>query len=177
MNQRRPESTEYAAWYAGYVARVREIDVVTALETQAAGTAALLRSISEDQSLFRYGPDKWSIRQVVGHLGDAERVFGYRALAISRGESQPLPGFDENAYVKSAPFDENWTLAELADSLTTARRASIFVYRHLPDEAWDRVGTANKNPISVRGLAYATVGHERHHVAILRERYLGAPAT
>ena len=167
----RPASTEYAPYYDRYIARVPEGDVTATLEAQLAETLALLRTIPEERGTHRYGPDKWSIKEVVGHLADSERIFAYRALRVARGDATPLPGFDENAYVRGARFDAI-PLADLAAELEAVRRATLALLRGLDDEALGRRGVANDQEITPRALAYIIAGHERHHVGILRERYL-----
>ena len=107
---------------------------------------------------------------MLGHIVDAERIIAYRALAVARGDTQPLPGFDENSYVENASFD-SWKLGDLAEEYALVRRSNIVFFQNLPAEAWDRCGTANGHPVSVRGLAYVIVGHERHHLKVLREKY------
>ena len=167
---RRPDPSEYAPYFQRYLALVPEDDILTALEKQMNETAALLRGVGEERAAHRYAPGKWTIKQVVGHMGDTERILAFRALAISRGETNPLPGFDEDSYVRGADFD-SWPYADLVDSLGVVRRANIMMFRHLAPEAWERRGVANENPTSVRGLAYTILGHERHHLGVLRERY------
>jgi len=164
----RPQSDEYGSWFSRYVDRVPDGDIITMLGQQGAETEALLARAGD--GTHRYAEGKWSVKQVVGHLTDAERVFAYRLMAIARGEQQSLPGFDENPYVDNAGFDEQ-SLSDLAEALAVQRRATLLLIRQLSDEAWSRRGVANGNPISVRALAWVTAGHERHHVAILRERY------
>ncbi|HEX8154793.1 MAG TPA: DinB family protein [Thermoanaerobaculia bacterium] len=168
---RRPESDEYNAAYASYVDRVPETDVVAAMQQQTAETLAVFATIDEARAGHRYAPDKWSIRQLAGHIGDAERAFAYRLWAISRGDEQNLPGFDENPYVEHGQYDA-WTFAEAVECFATLRRSSLLMVKNLPAAAWDRRGRANGWPITARALAYCMVGHERHHLAILRERYL-----
>ncbi len=167
----RPSEHEYASFYARYVSRVPETNVLAALGSQIADTVRLLRSIPEERAAYRYAPEKWSIRQIAGHLGDVERVFGYRALTFSRGDSVELPGFDEVPYVENAAFDDA-PLSELVDTLEHLRRANLLMFRHLPESHWDRSGIASGNRVTVRALAYVLVGHERHHMAVLKERYL-----
>jgi hypothetical protein len=166
----RPEATEFAPFYARYIARVTEDDVLTALEVQTRELADAFGRISEEQGSYRYAPDKWSVKQVIGHLTDAERVFSYRAVAFARGDETSLPGFDENTYVANGGFDAR-TVGSLTAELAAVRWASLTAYRGFSDEAWQRRGTANDSPISVRALAYITVGHARHHLNVLRERY------
>jgi hypothetical protein len=166
----RPEASEYAPFYAGYVARVAEPDVLGALERQKDEIGALARSVPAGRESFRYAEGKWSIREVLGHLVDGERVFGYRAFCFSRGEQAPLPSFDENQYVAVAGADRI-PLAELASEFATVRASNLAFLRRLSAEEAARVGTASGKPISVRALAYIMAGHPRHHVAVLRERY------
>jgi hypothetical protein len=167
---RRPDPSEYSPYFQRYVDLVPEDDIVAAMQSQVTTTGNLLRSVDEERSSYRYAPGKWTIKQVVGHVGDTERIFAYRALAISRGETNPLPGFDEDSYVRGADFD-SWPFADLVDSLAIIRRANVLMFRNLTEDAWDRRGVASGNPTSVRGLAYAIVGHERHHVGVLRSKY------
>ncbi len=170
----RPGVGEYAASFADYVGRIAEDeDIVAVLVTQLDQILARLGRISEARGDYRYAPDKWSIRQLVGHIEDSERVFAYRALSIARGETQPLPGFDQNSWMVNAPFDSS-TLRDRAESLASVRRSTIQLFRALDDAAWERSGLANDNAVSVRALAYTTVGHERHHINLLRDRYLAA---
>jgi hypothetical protein len=168
-----PDSGEYAPYYEKYVALVAGGDVVEGLERQGAETLALLRSLPEERGSHRYGPGKWSLKQLVGHVLDTERIFTYRALAIARGERQPLPGMDQEEYMAGADFDAR-TLSSLADEFEAVRGATLHLFRHLSPEAWGRRGTASDNEVTVRALAYITAGHEAHHVRILRERYLQA---
>ena len=120
---------------------------------------------------FRYAEGKWSIREVLGHLVDTERIMGYRACCVARGETASLPGFDENAYVANASFDA-CPLSGLLEELQHVREGHLAFFRHLDGKAWARIGAANAHPISARALAYVMVGHPRHHLAVLRERYL-----
>jgi uncharacterized damage-inducible protein DinB len=166
----RPASTEYAPHYAHYVDRVPEDDILATLERQAIETAKLLASIDEHKAVHRYEEGKWSVKELLGHVVDSERVFAYRALCFARGEEQPLPGFDQNPYVENASFD-SWSIADLAEQYALTRRSTILLLRNLPEEAWMRQGIASDNAITVRALAWIVVGHERHHVAILRDRY------
>jgi DinB family protein len=166
----RPTASDYAPAHAGYVALVEEEDILSAMEQQSSAMQKFLASLDETRAGHRYAEGKWSVKEVIGHIADAERVIGYRALAIARGEQQPLPGFDEKAYVANASFDD-WKLGDLAEQYALARRANIVFFKNLRAEAWERRGTANQAPVSVRGLAYVIVGHERHHLQVLRERY------
>ena len=170
---KRPEATEYAPYYASYIELVPEDDVLAALESQSSETQRLLAGIDESRAAYRYAPDKWSVKQVIGHVTDAERVFGSRIHTVSRGEQQPLPGFDEDTYVANGAFDA-WSLGDLAEHYALARRANIVLLRNLSDEAWERRGIANGSEVSVRAMAFMLVGHERHHLRVLREKYLVA---
>ena len=169
-----PEAGEFAPFYAGYVQLVTE-EPVAALEAQARATQALLAGLSDAQAGHRYAEGKWTVRDVTGHMADAERVMSYRAMRIARGDATPLPGFDENAYVTVAGADRR-PIAELASDLAAVRKATLALFRGLDAEAWRRRGAANGNPVSVRALAHIIAGHERHHVEILRTRYGIAPA-
>lgn len=165
-----PRSDEYAPYYGGYVARVPEEDILGALARQVNDVRSATAPFVLLRESFRYGPDKWSVRELIGHLVDAERVFGYRAFCISRGEQAALPSFDENSYVARAPF-ASCALADLVAELALVRESNLVVLRRLDAEAWRRSGTAGGKPISVRALAYIMAGHVRHHLEILQTRY------
>jgi len=167
----RPESNEYASYYEKYVSLVPDADLVETLERQGAETLALLRGLSEEQGAHRYEPGKWSVKQLVGHVSDGERIFSYRALAFARGDGQALPGMEQEEWMAGVDFDAR-TLSDLADEFAAVRAATLHLLRNLSPEAWSRRGTASDNEITVRALAYIIAGHEAHHVRILRERYL-----
>jgi hypothetical protein len=166
----RPEEHEFAPYYAGYVALVPETDILDVLERQVGEVRALAASVGADRETHRYAPGKWSIREVLGHVTDGERVFGHRAFCIARGEQASLPGFDEQAYMKESDFDRR-PLAELAEDFADLRRVNLTFLRRLPGEAWRRRGTANGAPVTVLALAYMLAGHARHHLKVLHERY------
>jgi hypothetical protein len=166
----RPATTEFAPFFASYIARVPETDPLPALEAQPAELLTLADRVAPEDELYRYAPDKWSVRQVMGHLADTDRVMGYRAFCIARGEQQPLPGFDEDAYVARADSDDR-PLKELAHEFAAVRQANLWAIRRWTDEHWGRHGTANGRTLSARAIAYILVGHVRHHIALLRERY------
>jgi hypothetical protein len=170
-NAGRPQTGEYATYYARYIDLVTEDDIVGALDAQSHETATVLGGLSEAQAAHRYEPGKWSVKQLVGHVIDAERIFAFRALAFARGEANPLPGFDQDPYVANAGSDDR-SIADLAEEFATIRKANVMMFRALSEESWKRSGVASDNPISVRALAYILLGHERHHLRILRERYL-----
>jgi len=156
--------------FVGYIKRVPELDPVIVCASQIEDTAALLRGLSDADAMHRYARDKWSVKEIVGHLADIERIMAYRALRIARGDTTPLPGFDENAYVPVAKFDTR-SLTDLVGELRTARAATLALLRTFDADAWRRRGTASDKPVSVRAIAYMIPGHERHHVEILRTRY------
>jgi hypothetical protein len=166
----RPSDAEFAPFYATYIARVPETDPLPALEAQPAELQLIADRIAAEDELFRYAPDKWSVRQTFGHLIDTERVMGYRAFCIARGEVQPLPGFDEREYVARADSDEQPVKA-LAHEFAAVRHANLWALRRWEPQEWDRIGNANGKSVSARALAYIMAGHVRHHVALLRERY------
>jgi hypothetical protein len=168
----RPLATEHAPYFEKYIALVPEGDVLAVLQGQLTETLAFLRSIPEPEGNRRHPPFTWSIKEVVGHLTDTERIFGYRALRFARGDATPLPGFDENAYVRAAEFDRR-ALGDLVDEFEALRRSHLCLLRNLPEEAWSRAGRANDNGVSVRALAYIIAGHTRHHMAIVRQRLSG----
>ena len=166
-----PERTEAADYYFTYIDKVGRGDICAILEAQTGETVAFLRGIPDERSLHRYAPDKWSIRQVVGHLNDAERVFAFRAFWFARGFDSSLPSFEQDIAVTSAGSDaRSWP--SLIDEFQTVRAASLSLFNNLPADAWMRRGTASGNPFTVRALAYIVAGHVAHHVGIVRERYL-----
>jgi hypothetical protein len=167
----RPAEGEFLPFYARYVARVPEGDILAILAEQMGETLALLRSVPAERSLHRYAPGKWSVRDLVQHVADTERVMSYRLLRIARGDSTPLAGFAENDWAGVAQADRRDWL-ELVDELEAVRAATIALIRGIDAEAAMRRGTANGAEVTVRALAYIIAGHELHHVAILRERYL-----
>ncbi len=169
----RPAADEHPPYYARYIDQVPAGDVVTLLGQQIERTRNLLAPLTDAQARFRYAEGKWSPREIIGHLADAERVFSYRLLTFARGDAGPLPGFDENTYVPASEVDR-LPLGQVVNELTRVRGATIALLEGLPDAAWGRVGTANGKPISVRALAWIIAGHEIHHCRVLAERYIGA---
>ena len=166
----RPAADEYLAYYERYIALVPDGNLVETLADQHRGTIQMLRDIDDKRGLYAYAPGKWTIKEVIGHLCDAERVFSYRALRFARGDAQPLAGFDENAYAPAGRFNER-PIADLVDEFQAIRAATVHLFRYLSDEELARRGIANNNPISVRALGFVIAGHERHHAKLLRERY------
>jgi uncharacterized damage-inducible protein DinB len=169
----RPAADEFLPYYGKYIDAVPDGDLLQMLQTQLDETLTLVRGLPEEQGGHRYAPGKWSIRQVLSHVIDAERIFAYRALRIARGDRTPLASFDENAYADASGADAR-TLADLADELEHVRLATIALLRGLYDEALARRGTASDAEVSVRALAWIIAGHELHHRKLLRERYLDA---
>ena len=167
-----PDRTEAAEYYYTYIDKVpRDTDICRAIEAQLPTTLEVLSGISEQKSMHKYGPDKWTIREVVGHLNDCERLFVFRAMWFARGFDSELPSFDQDvAIVGARSNDRKWK--DLIDEFRSLREASIHFYRSLPDDAWAKRGIASGNPFTVRALAYITAGHVQHHLQILRERYL-----
>jgi len=165
----RPDPSEYAPYYERYVALVPEHEILTSMRSDLAETVSFLSGVPEEESCLRHPPYTWSVKEVVGHLTDSERIFGYRALRFARDDSTPLPGFDENSYARVAEFDRQ-PLRDLLAEFEAVRRSHLSLFGNLTDVAWTRRGTANGNGVSVRALAYIIVGHQRHHVAILRRR-------
>ena len=175
MSIGRPNHTEAAEYYFKYIDQVGPGDIRDILETQAPETVSLLQEISESQSLHRYAPDKWTIRQTVSHLNDVERLYVSRAFWFARGFDSELPSFDQHTAVAAAGADERPWRAHV-DEFRDIRAATVCFFRNLPEQAWSRRGFASGNPFSVRALAFITAGHVVHHNAILRQQYLaGAP--
>lgn len=166
-----PGPTEYDPHYAIYIDPVARENVLEQLNRQARSTAELLAGIPESRAGFRYAPGKWSIRQVIGHVADAERIFSYRALRIARADQTPLASFDEDAYAKAATFDQR-SLSDVGSELATVRAATSSLFRSMDDEVLARTGTASGKTISVRALAFIILGHERHHISVIKARYL-----
>ncbi|MEO6596298.1 MAG: DinB family protein [Planctomycetota bacterium] len=167
----RPQAAEHSPYYGTYIARVPDGDIVETLARVDDGILPLLRALHESAAGKRYAEGKWSIREVVGHVTDTERVFAYRAMRFARNDETELPGFDENTFVTNASFDSR-TLADLLDEFEAVRHASVLMYRSLNADEWNRHGTANRARMSVRAYAWMTAGHELHHVGILTSRYL-----
>jgi len=173
MTQNRPQTDEYAPYYAKYIALVPEGEIPDILETQLHEMKTLLGPIGEQRAEFRYAPDKWSIKEVLGHISDTERIFGYRILRIARGDQTALSGFEQDDYVREGNFSRR-KLTELLEEFTAVRRGTLALLRSFDEQAWTRRGVANQKGISVRALAFITAGHECHHRRILEERYLPA---
>jgi hypothetical protein len=166
----RPEPSEFAPYYERYISLVPGDDILGALDSQRRQMLLLLCDKEDSDGDFRYAPDKWSAKEVLGHVCDTERIFAYRAFRISRGDRTPIEGFEQDDYVRYGPF-ANGPLAEVIEDYIAVRRATITLLRNLDEVAWTRRGIANKNEVSVRAIAYTLAGHELHHRRILEEKY------
>jgi len=167
----RPQPDEAASYYSKYINRITSDDIVEVLSAQLDETVGFLSGISEEQSLHRYAADKWSMRELLGHVNDTERVFMFRALWFARGFEDELPSFDQEIGFRAAGSDQvKWH--DHVEEFRAIRSATLSFFRNLPDEAWSRRGVASGSPVTVRALAYIVAGHVSHHLAILKERYL-----
>jgi hypothetical protein len=166
----RPAESEYAPFYAGYVSLVPESDIVSALRDQMAEITASARGFPAERETFRYAPEKWSVRELFGHMVDAERIFGYRLFCISRGEEQALPGFDEKSYIARSDYDGR-PLPDIVEEFSLVRDANLSIIERLDERTIHRAGVANGVPITVRALLFVLTGHVRHHLRVLEERY------
>jgi hypothetical protein len=168
----RPEPGEYAPYYGRYISLVVGNDILETLDEQRRQMVLLLSGRDEADGDFRYAPEKWSAKEVLGHVCDTERIFAYRALRIARGDQTPIEGFEQDDYVKNGPFARR-PLEDLIEDYIAVRRGTISLFRNLDEAAWLRRGVANKNEVSVRAIAYTVAGHELHHRRILEEKYFG----
>jgi hypothetical protein len=169
-----PTPEEFSPYYADYIQRAEARgDVIVTLAKQFDELNALLGKLTDQQGCFKFGPAEWSIKELVGHLNDVERVFSYRLLRVSRNDKTPIPGFEQDDYVREAGFDKH-DLKDLLQEFELLRRANILMINNMSEEAAQRIGTASNNPVSARALIYMLVGHVDHHVASLHENYLSA---
>jgi len=167
----RPQTTEAASYYYKYIDLITNDEIVPTMESQMAETLRFLEGISEEQSLKSYAPGKWTIRELLNHVNDGERVFLYRAFWFARGFQDALPSFEQDVAVQAANANQtSW--AELVEEFRTVRLSTISFFKHLPDEAWSHSGIASDNPVTVRAIAYIIAGHVAHHTQVLKERYL-----
>ncbi|MFL5460634.1 MAG: DinB family protein [Gemmatimonadales bacterium] len=166
----RPAADESSAYYHRYIARVSDEGLAQQLIEQAREVERLFETVTDRDALARYAEGKWSVKEVLGHLCDTERIFSYRLLRIARGDTTPLPGYDENVYVPAGRFDDR-PLPMLLGDFRAVRMSTAALLEGLPEEAWGRWGEANGNAITVRALAYIIVGHVSHHLEVLREKY------
>ena len=169
----RPEQGEFDPYYTGYIGQVIEDDAVSALEAELTESLAFFRTVDEKVSTSPYAEDKWTIRELLGHVIDTERIMSYRALRFARNDQTELPGFEQDDFIKSASFN-SVSMGDMLREFEHLRRANILMFRNLSDEAWHRHGRANNKQITVRALAFIIVGHEKHHRKIVKERYLAA---
>jgi hypothetical protein len=169
----RPEPAEYSPYHEGYISLVAGNDLLSTLDSQRREMLILLSGRDESEGDFRYAPGKWSVKEVLGHVCDTERIFTYRALRIARGDRTPLAGFEQDDYIRNGPFAAR-QLPDLIEDYIAVRRATLTLFRNLNEPAWMRRGIANNNEISVRALAYISAGHELHHRRILEEKYFSA---
>ena len=165
----RPQKTDYARYYETYVGLVPEDDILSAMKSQTAELFPFLRGISEEVACLRHPPYTWSVKEVIGHMIDAERIFAYRALRFGRNDPAPLPGFSENEYMPAAAFDR-CDFQGLVEEFEAVRRGDLLMFHHFPPAAWAKKGFASDNSITVNAIAYIIVGHVRHHTTILRKR-------
>ena len=170
---KRPEPTEYAEFYAGYVSEVPGSDVLGVLESQRVQMLQLFAARSERDGSFRYAPGKWTVKEVLGHISDTERIFTYRALRIARCDQTPLASFEQDDFVNNGGFAAR-ALADLAEEFNAVRGASVALFRSFNDAAWSRRGVASQKEVTARALAFITAGHQMHHRIILEERYFPA---
>jgi uncharacterized damage-inducible protein DinB len=171
----KPQPAEYAPYFERYVSLVPDRNILETIEQQRRDTILLLSGRDESDGDFRYAPDKWSVKQVLGHINDAERVFAYRALRVARNDPTPIEGFEQDEYVRHAPFAAS-PLAHLIEDFIAVRRATVSLLRNLDEAAWIRRGVASQNEVSVRALAWIIAGHELHHRGILEEKYFSRSA-
>ena len=172
-----PSTNEYNEFYDGYVQRaIARQDVLAAFSKQIDEIRSALGSLTDKQALFRDAPKEWTIKEVLGHINDTERIFSTRLLRVSRNDLTPLPGFDQDDYVREAGFD-NYPLGDLLDEFEQLRRANIIMIQNMPDAYTDRLGNASGFPVSVRALIHMLVGHVEHHMASLHEKYLPVAVT
>lgn len=168
---RRPLEDEYGGHFGNYIRLLPEGNILDILAGQESQTVGLLASLSESQLNHRYAEGKWTLSEVIGHIADTERVMSYRLLRIARGDETPLPGFDQDLFMRHSPFG-SWSLTQLTEDYQSVRKATYTLLRGLEDESWSRRGTASNVGLTVRALANIIAGHERHHIQIIRDQYL-----
>jgi hypothetical protein len=165
-----PRLGEAPAYYERYINIVKSGDAYDFMEKQVTTIPSYIKSLPESKAEFRYAQGKWTVKELISHITDCERVFSYRALTFARGESITLPGFNQDIWIQNIDFSK-YTLADLAEEFEVVRNGTLLIYKNLSDEALLRKGIANKNEVSVRAIAYITAGHAEHHLSILKERY------
>lgn len=167
----RPSIEEYFPFHEQYIGLVGEGDVTALLAEQLASTTELLSDIPEAQADYRYAEGKWTLKEVIGHISDNERVMAYRLLRAARGDRTPLAGYDQDEFMSGASF-QSWSLAQIIEDYISVRKSTLALLRGLTDEAWLRIGVSNGGDVSVRAIAYIIAGHELHHLKIIHEKYL-----
>ena len=169
MTIKRPDQSEFAPFYAGYIGKVPDSGPASLMNTQI-GELEKLRSLPEDKANHAYAAGKWTVKELLGHVVDAERVFSYRLVRIARGDKTPLSGFDENAWAKTAPHKKR-PIADVVDEMIAVRRATLALVDSLDESTISNVGLANNNSVSARAICWIMAGHMKHHLDILKERY------
>ncbi len=168
---KRPEKNEFASYYGNYISLVEGGDVIPVLDAQAADVRSVFSALPEEKGTYRYADGKWTIKELLSHIIDGERIFAYRVLRISRGDETPIEGFEQDDYIETANANDR-LFADLIAEFDLQRRSNLLMLKGVSDEGSRRMGTASDNPISTRAIAYIMAGHVQHHLAILKERYL-----
>jgi hypothetical protein len=167
----KPETSEYNPYYEKYISLIEEGELLNALERQPSELRSLLNGLDEEKGKYAYADGKWSIKEVLSHLIDGERIFGYRVLRISRGDETPIEGFEQDGYIENSHANER-SFEDLLEELSLQRNANLRMLKNLRDDGWKRLGTASQSPVSVRALGFIMAGHVRHHINILKAQYL-----
>jgi hypothetical protein len=167
----KPETSEYNPYYEKYISLIEEGELLNALERQPSELRSLLNGLDEEKGKYAYADGKWSIKEVLSHLVDGERIFGYRVLRISRGDETPIEGFEQDGYIENSHANER-SFEDLLEELSLQRNANLLMLKNLRDDGWKRLGTASQSPVSVRALGFIMAGHVRHHINILKAQYL-----
>ena len=167
----KPETSEYNPYYEKYISLIEEGELLNALERQPSELRSLLNGLDEEKGKYAYADGKWSIKEVLSHLVDGERIFGYRVLRISRGDETPIEGFEQDGYIENSHANER-SFEDLLEELSLQRNANLLMLKNLRDDGWKRLGTASQSPVSVRALGFIMAGHVRHHINILKDQYL-----
>jgi uncharacterized damage-inducible protein DinB len=167
----KPDTSEYDPYYEKYISLIDENELMDALEKQPAELRSMLGGLEEEKGKHAYAEGKWSIKEVLSHLIDGERIFAYRILRISRGDVTPIEGFEQDGYIENSRANER-TFDDLLEEFSLQRRANLHMLKNLRDDGWKRLGTASENPVSVRALCFIMAGHIRHHISILKGQYL-----
>jgi len=167
----KPETSEYNPYYEKYISLIEEGELLNALERQPSELRSLLNGLDEEKGKYAYADGKWSIKEVLSHLIDGERIFSYRVLRISRGDETPIEGFEQDGYIENSHANER-SFEDLLEELSLQRNANLRMLKNLREDGWKRLGTASQSPVSVRALGFIMAGHVRHHINILKAQYL-----